>query len=209
MEERFGFAQLEKDGNGIAFQDGKRVLLLRGQVVAEGAWRESADPRDYFYHLRFLDDFPQITHWAFGDAWTGPIRIERPRRTDADTLEGLVYFGDEDDFGVYRIERAYDSPVRAVDVSEQRLPPPWVTAPLPRLFDVPLNLPLRLIVARAVTAALDDNWPYGQWHTVSSAVEREHVPQVLTQDVGATYGFRLKGIPTDLREALCVLQGLR
>lgn len=204
-----GFAHLERNGNGIAFQQGRRVLLLRGQSVAEGRLPRRIAPRDYFYHLRFLDDFPQVTHWAFGDVWTGPIRVERPRRVDADTLEGLVYFGDEDDFGVYRIERAYDPPVRALDVGEHRLPPPWVTTPLPRLFDVPLNLPLRLIVARAVTAALDDGWPYGQWQVVSSAVEREHVPQVLTQDVGAAYGFRLKGTPTDLREALCALQGIR
>ncbi len=206
---RIGFAHLEKDGNGIAFQNGKRMLLLRGQVVAEGALRKRTDPRDYFYHLRFLNDFPQITHWAFGDAWTGPIRVERPHRRGADALEGRVYFGDEDDFGVYLIERAYDPPVHAVDAGEQRLPLPWVTVPLPRLFDTPLNLPLRLIVARAVTAALDDNWPYDRWQAVSSVVESGHVPQVLTQDVGAAYGFRLKGVPTDLREALCVLQGLR
>jgi len=127
-----------------------------------------------------------------------------------DDLSGVVYFGNEDSKAVYVISRAYDVyPVRAIDPGESFSTPPWVQAPLPPLFNEPLNIPLQLIVARAVLAALDDNWPYDQWQLVTSLVEREHVPQVLASDVAITYGFRLRGVPMDLRQALCEFQGLR
>ncbi|RME87979.1 MAG: hypothetical protein D6770_08035 [Anaerolineae bacterium] len=203
-----GFGNLRKDApNGIEFVNGKRLLYYRGEVAAEGVLDEKIAPRDYFYRLRFLDDFPEVSHWAFGDAWTQRLRIGRPQRVDADTLEGVVWFGDEDQVAVYRIERAYDvHGARAPH--EMRPSAPWVTAPLPPLFDVPLNLPLRLIVGRAATAALDDDWPYETWQVVTSLVAREHVPAVLTTDIASTYGFRLRGLPMDLRRALCEVQGV-
>lgn len=208
--ETIGFGNLRKDNlNGIEFQDGTRVLYFQGKVVARGALKDTLAPRDYFYHLRFLDDFPQVRLWAFGDAWTQRIKVEKPKRS-GDELSGWVCFGSDDERGFYSIERAYDPyPPRALAPGEQWIFPPWVNAPLPPRFDVPLNLPLQLIVARAVTAALDDNWPYDQWLTVTSTLERDQVPHVLAQDVALSYGFRLRGVPLDLRQALCDYQGLR
>lgn len=208
--ETIGFGNLKKDApNGIEFQNGKRTLFFQGQTVAEGALAERFEPRGYFYHLRFLDDFPQVRLWAFGDAWTQRILVERPRR-DGDELSGWVRFGSDDERGFYVIERAYDRyPPAALALNEPRIFPPWVQAPLPPRFDIPANIPLRLIVARAVTAALDDNWPYDQWMNVTSVLEREQVPHVLTQDIALTFGFRLKGYAVDLRQALCEAQGLR
>ena len=211
MKLLIGFGNLKKNSpNGIEFRDGKRTLYFQGQAVAHGQMAGEFAPRDYFYNLRFLDDFPAIPHWAFGDAWTQRLKIERPKRDNEDELSGWVYFGDEDSKAVYVITRAWDIyPVRAVEPGEPFSRPPWVQAPLPPLFNEPLNIPLRLIVARAVLAALDDNWPYDQWQLVTSLVEREHVPQVLASDVAITYGFRLRGVPMDLRQALCEFQGLR
>ncbi|MEP0805687.1 MAG: hypothetical protein HRF47_09370 [Chloroflexota bacterium] len=211
-----GFGNLKKKfssgvefKNGIEFRDGKRFLHFMDQVVAEGVLPGEQEPREYFYNLRFLEDFPQIEHWAFGDAWTQRIKIGRPKRRD-DELEGWVYFGDDDSRSLYIITRAYDPyPVRAVAPGEDFSYPPYVWAPLPPLFDVSLNFPLRLIVARAVLAALDDNWPYDQWQVVTSVVEREHVRDVIVPDVALAYGFRLRNTPLDLRQALCDFQGLR
>jgi hypothetical protein len=205
-----GFGNLlQNNQNGIEFRDGKRLLYFQGRVVAEGALPEPLAPRDYFYHLRFLDDFPQVELWAFGDAWTQRIKIERPRQ-DGERLSGWVCFGNDDERGYYSIERAYDAyPPRALDALDNWIFPPWVTAPLPPRFDIPANLPLRLIVARAVTAALDDNWPYEQWLNVTSVLGRAQVPQVFVQDIATSYGFRLAGFSTDLRRALCEAQGLR
>lgn len=208
--ETIGFGNLRKNAvNGIEFQNGRRWLVFQGQVAAEGALAERFEPRDYFYHLRFLDDFPQVRLWAFGDAWTQRIMVRPPRREGADTLTGLVHFGNEEGSGMYVIERAYDMYPRAIEPGEQPMFPPWVNAPLPPRFDLPANIPLRLIVARAVTAALDDNWPYDQWVNVTSVLEREQVPHVLTQDIALAFGFRLKGYAVDLRQALCEAQGLR
>jgi len=159
--------------------------------------------------LRFLEDFPAISHWAFGDAWTQRLMVKRPKRDNEDELSGWVCFGDEESRAVYVITRAWDVyPVRAIGPGEAFSTPPWVQAPLPPLFDVPLNIPLRLIVARAVLAALDDNWPYDRWQVVTSLVERGQVPDVLASDVAVTCGFRLRGVPLDLRQALCEFQGL-
>lgn len=206
-----GFGNLKKNSSsGIEFRDGKRYLHFQEQVVAEGVLTGEFAPRDYFYNLRFLDDFPTIQLWAFGDAWTQRIKVLRPKRESADTLTGVICFGDDDSNGVYVIERAYDPyPVRAIGPGENWKFPPWVQVPLPPLFDQPLNLPLRLILARAVLAALDDNWPYDQWQFVTSIVPRDQAPEVIVPDVAAAYGFRLRGIPLDLRQALCDFQGLR
>jgi hypothetical protein len=209
--ETIGFGNLKKTSpNGIEFQDGKRTLYFQGQAVAQGKLKGKFEPRNYFYNLRFLDDFPQIGLWAFGDAWTQRLKVGRPKMDNEDELSGVVYFGDEDSKAVYVISRAYDVyPVRAIDPGESFSTPPWVQAPLPPLFDVGLNIPLRLIVARAVLSALDDNWPYDQWQVVTSVLERGQVPEVLASDVALTYGFRLRGVPMDLRQALCEFQGLR
>jgi len=209
--ETIGFGNLKQDApNGIAFRGGQRALYFGGQVVGTGVLGGEFDPYDYFYHLRFLEDFPAVRWWAFGDAWTQRIMVKPSRGEGADILTGLVHFGDEEDAGLYVIERAYDPyPPRALAPGEQWIFPPWVQAPLPGSFDAALNLPLRLLVARAVTAALDDNWPYDQWMTVTSVLDRIQAPQVITADVGLAYGFRIKGLPTDLRQALCELQGLR
>lgn len=205
-----GFGNLKKSSlNGIEFAHGRRLLYFQGQVAAEGVLKEAFQPRRYFYALRFLDDFPQVLWWAFGDAWTQRIMIEPPRRDAAGGLSGFIFFGDQASRGIYIIENAHDPyPPRAVEPGAHGFPP-WVHTPLPPLFDVPLNLPLRLVIARAVLGALSGDFPYHHWQTVTSVVERGHVPQILTTDLARDCGFRIKALPVDLRQALCELQGLR
>ena len=46
-------------------------------LLAE-AEHDSNSPWEYWYSLEFAHSFPQVTHWWFGDAWTGIVRIWAP-----------------------------------------------------------------------------------------------------------------------------------
>lgn len=199
---QMGFAQRKHDNkaNGILFsEDGTRTLWMKDQQIAQGVLPEKLTLRGYFYNLHFLDDFPEITHWAFGDAWTQKILLKRPHQMHTE-LVGQILFGSEDDVGTYIIERSYEDVLKRA---------PLVQTPMPTLFNIPLNLPLRIVIAKMVLAALDDDLPYEQWHFVTSLVPREEVAEVLTEDIAGTYGFRIKGVANNLRQALCELQGIR
>lgn len=201
MRERFAFATLKRDTpNGIEFQDGKRMLYHQGQPIAEGRLSATLSPYDYYYNLRFVEDFPQITHWAFGDAWTQKVLIHKPNAFSGD-LVGSIHFASEDDTGTYIIERNFGGV--GMDTA------PIVQPPMPSLFHIPLNLPLRIALAKMILWALDDDLPYDQWHFVSSLVPRDDVPQVFAPDIVAAHGFHLRAVPDDLRLALCQLQGIR
>lgn len=200
-KEMMGFAQLKRNGklNGIQFDNNARTLWLAGEQIASGVLPEQDDRYRYFYELRFLDDFPQITHWAFGSAWTQQVMLKRPEQSDGDTLRGQIFFASEEDLGMYSIERSHDPLTRLA---------PIVNVPLPKLFSQALNLPLRIVLAQMVTQALDDELPYDQWQLVTSLLPRDNVVDVLTTDMVGTYGFRLKYLPLDLRQALCELQNI-
>jgi hypothetical protein len=200
--DQMGFAQRKRDDkpNGILFaKDGTRTLWLNNEQIAQGILPEKITLRGYFYDLRFLDDFPQITHWAFGDAWTQKILLKKPRQMHTE-LVGNLLFGSEDDLGTYIIERSYEDMLKRA---------PLVQTPLPTLFNVPLNLPLRIVIAKMVLTALDDDLPYEQWHFVTSLLPREEVAKIFTEDMSGTHGFRIKGVANNLRQALCELQGIR
>lgn len=197
--ELIGFGNLKKDTlNGIEFaSDGTRRLYSKGRVIAQGVLTGTFPALDYFYELRFVDDFPLVTHWAFGDAWTQQIMLKEPKK-DGDSLWGLICFASEDDTGIYVIERSFEMP-----------PAPYITVPLPTNFNTPLNFPLKLVLAQLLLQALDDNAAYNRWYFVTSLVERQSVSKVFPTDIRTTYGFRFKNTPTDLRQALCEWQGLR
>ena len=115
-------------------------------------------------------------------------------------LVGTVCFGSEEDQGTYIIQRSYDDALKRA---------PLVQTPFPALFNTPLNLPLRVVIARMLFSALDDELPYEQWHFVTSLLPREEVEELFAKDISGTRGFRIKGVANDLRQALCELQGLR
>lgn len=204
-----GFANLKKNGhNGILFDGSIRRMFVMGQEVARGILKEEVSPREYFYHLRFVEDFPEVTHWAFGDTWTQRVRLEAPFLVRQDEVIGKICFASEEDTGIYLIERGYELTRSRTD-AHSWYPVPVVDVSLPRYNNNPLNLPLRLILAKAALDALDDAWPYGQWQFVSSLIEAQAVAKVIVEDLPGTYGFRLKGLDANLRAALCDMQGLR
>ena len=201
--ELMGFAQIKKENkpSGILFdpKDGTRTLWLNNKKIVQGILTDALTPHDYNYNLRFLDDFPDVTHWAFGSAWTQKIMLKKPRQMHTE-LVGTLLFGSEEDQGSYIIERSYDDTLKRA---------PLVQTPLPALFNSPLNLPLRIVIAKMILAALDDDLPYGQWHFATSLLPREEVAEVFARNMAATYGFQIKGVENDLRQALCELQGIR
>ena len=200
--ELMGFAQIKKvhKPSGILFaEDGSRSLWLNNEEITQGVLIDNLAPHDYYYNLRFLEDFPDVTHWAFGSAWTQKIMLREPRQMQTE-LVGTVLFGSEDDQGTYIIQRSYDD-------AQKRAP--LVQTPFPALFNTPINLPLRVVIARMLFSALDDELPYMQWHFVTSLLPREEVEELFAKDISGTRGFRIKGVANDLRQALCELQGIR
>jgi hypothetical protein len=201
-DEKLGFAQRKRDdkANGILFaEDGARTLWLKNEQIAQGVLKDEFTLRDYYYNLHFLNDFPEITHWAFGSAWTQQILFRQPRPMHTE-LVGQVLFGNEDDQGTYIIEQSYEDALKRA---------PLVQTPLPTLFNTPLNLPLRIVIAKMALAALDDDLPYEQWHLATSLLPRAEVAGLFTENISGAFGFRIKGVANNLRQTLCELQGIR
>jgi hypothetical protein len=195
-------------------------------VVAEAEHRNTS-PWEYWYNLEFADSFPQVTHWWFGDAWTGTARIWQPEgvgrdpESGAPMLSGWMSFGPAEKSGV-------DG--EAGEEGEEGAPPlPWsvllsnplrVNAPLPPMFAYVANLPLQLLLAEAIIEMLGmlakrvsrgDDGTLGDagWHlevALTSLVRREDLYRAFPTEFGP---WRLDRLP-DLtpREALCRVQGL-
>ena len=199
-EEKLGFAHLKKNReNGIRIERNQRTLWFRDQQIATGVLPGRIDPYTYFYELRFLDDFPEITEWAFGSAWTQQVMIEKPKASQGELL-GKFFFASEDDQGIYIIEQGHEPAKKFT---------PIVQTPLPGLFNHPLNIPLRIVIAQMLIAALDDDMPYDQWIPVTSLVRRKDVADLFVTDMVSAYGFQIKALGNDLCQALCDLQNIQ
>ena len=113
---------------------------------------------------------------------------------------GKFFFASEDDRGIYIIEPGHDPAKKFT---------PIVQTPLPNLFNHPLNIPLRIVIAQMLIAALDDDMPYDQWIPITSLVRREDVADLFVTDMVSAYGFQIKALGNDLRQALCDLQNIQ
>ena len=197
-----GFAQIKRAGspNGILFhEDETRTLWLEDEKIATGVLSGGIDLYTYYYELRFLEDFPEIAEWAIGSAWTQQVKIEQPGASQGE-LVGKLFFASEDDRGIYIVERGHD-PMKKFA--------PVIQVPLPGLFNVPLNIPLRILLAQMLVAALDDDMPYDEWIPVTSLVRRDDVADLFVTDMAGAYGFQIKALGNDLRRALCDLQNIQ
>lgn len=149
-------------GTGIAWAPGQVQLWEGGQVIATAA-HTTADLWTFWYDLAFAAAFPQVTHWWFGSAWTGKVWV-RPIGAQAQgrsqVLTGGIRFVD-------RAEPEFTWQVTLDDAQE-----PWPTAdgtpaavpalvavPLPPWAVQPLNLPLRIALARVVLGLGDGTIP--------------------------------------------------
>lgn len=173
-----GHKFLDRLGSGIKWQPGVARLYERGELV-------------------FVDVFPQVTHWWFHSAWTQRVRLTR--------AEGLLENSPATIYG-YMQFIAEDQPGQLWTITERDVP--VVETPYPPNEAKPVNLPLRLALARLVVATLSDDVITDQWLGITSLVQGGQLAQALPTQRDAL-PFRLAGIETDLRAAFCRLQGIQ
>ena len=179
-------------------------------VLAEGT-HDAGSPWEYWYNLQFASSFPQVTHWWFGDAWTGQVSIWRPDVVEHDPESGAPMLTGWMRFG------PPDAPALPWTVVLTR--PPRVNIPFPPMATNLTNLPLQLLVAEKVMEVLDkltEQAIYGEEITdapepdleivVTSLVRREDLHRAFPCEFGPWRLDKLPGMTA--REALCRVQGL-
>lgn len=201
-------------GTGIEWLAGGTANLYQGGKVIATGQHSTASAYEFWYNLAFRETFPQVTHWWFGSAWTGLVRVSPPSDDlDEFTRVGSMQFVDEETTGM-----------------------PWtltddfrVSPPLPQFHVNPLNLSLRRQLAEMVLAPivqqllargddqvravqiLDDIFidvdviTPNQWIGVTSLVERDRLEEMFPT---RALWWTLEPLAVSLRQALCQLQGL-
>ena len=191
-----GHAYIEKLGTGIQWLPGIARLWERGQVSLE-AEHHTQSPFEFWYELAFANTFPQVTHWWFRSAWTQRVRLTRAQgMLDQATVWGYMQFIDDDD----------GEPGQIWTVEERDVP--VIETPYPPNEVQPVNLPLRLALARLVAGVFSDGVVPDQWMVVTSLVERVDLALVFPTSVDA-HSYRLAGVESNLRDELCRVQGIK
>jgi hypothetical protein len=211
-------------GTGIKWLRTKAQLYQGGNIIAEGK-HTTKSPWEFWYTLAFAQTFPQVEHWWFRSLWTGSVKISLPtHQMDAVTIMGFMKFGDE------------EMPAMPWSISEQG--GELEIAPAFPVHEVqPVNLPLRLALARMIFGVIGDEIRADTWYPVTSLVKREELAAAFPLDgnalitnlppvggltklvVGADveldldrqneYIYRLEGVHDPLRTAFCRVQGLK
>jgi len=197
-----GHAYLKSTGSGIAWEPGKATLWWRGDVMAVGK-HATASAREFWETLAFAQAFPQITHWWFRSAWTHQARVSLPvGMYDDVTPMGYIQFIDDQEPANLWMMVESDYPI--IDI------------PFPPLEAQPVNIPLRLALARLLMAVVTDRFNPNVWCTVTSLVKTSdlEVTFPMTHPIPTGYGgfFQLNNgddpLTTPLRKHLCNLMGL-
>ena len=190
-------------------------------VLAE-AEHHMGSPWEYWYNLEFATSFPQVTHWWFGDAWTGMVGIWQPQGVGRDPESGAPMLS-----GWLRFGPAEKGDVDGEGSEAGVLPLPWtvllsnpprINTPLPPMSANIVNLPLQLLLAETVIEVLEmiadggynsaaGGSPFVDLEVaLTSLVGREDLYRAFPSHFGP---WRLDALP-DLtpREALCRVQGV-
>jgi len=180
-------------GSGIEWTPGIAKLWEQGQMVEERS-HQTKTPYEFWYNLAFADCFETVTHWWFRSAWTQRVRLTSPQGTmDSGAVWGYMQFVDD------------QTPAGMYTVVEQE--PPLIATPYPPNETQPVNLPLRLALARLVAGVFTDDVIPDEWVVVTSLVRRDELDVVFP--VSQTLPFLLDGVEAPLRQALCSLLGLK
>jgi hypothetical protein len=198
-----------------AGESGKVRLWARewsqGPMMLAEASHNTSSAWEYWYNLEFANSFPQVTHWWFGDAWTGPVHIWRPDAVEHDPESGAPMLTGWMRFG------PPDAPVLPWTVVLTSLP--RVNIPSPPMAANVANLPLQLLLAEKVMEVLDrlaeqaiyaeeiaENPALDSEIVITSLVRQEDLHLAFPNEFGP---WQLDKLP-DLtaREALCRVQGL-
>ncbi len=191
-----GHIYLDRLGSGIKWQPGVARLYQRGELAFEDE-HQTQSPYEFWHELVFVDVFPQVTHWWFHSAWTQQVRLTRAEgllENSPATIYGYMQFIDE------------NQPGQLWTITERDVP--VVETPYPPNEAKPVNLPLRLALARLVVATLTDDVITDAWLGITSLLQGDLLAQALPTQRDAL-PFRLAGIETDLRSAFCRLQGIQ
>jgi hypothetical protein len=218
--------------NSVTGEPGKVRLWSRqwnGKSILLGeALHHTVGPREYWYSLEFANSFPQVTHWWFGDAWTGHVRIWSPNAAGPDPESGAPMLMGWLRFGLTKASDTSD-PLDGDDVDgvgTAALPwtvvltsPPRVNTPLPPMAASLANLPLQLLLgekvmkllAALITKTQDEEAPSGNAAldtevVLTSLVRREDLQLAFPTRFGSWLLDRLPDLTP--REALCRVQGL-
>ena len=192
-----GHKYLQRLNSGILWRP-KTVELYEKGVVTLEADHQTSSPYEFWSEFAFAEVFPEITHWWFHSAWTQRVRLTKAQgllENSPPTLYGYMQFiNEEQPAQMWTIEQR-DHPV--------------IDTPYPPHEVKPVNLPLRLALARLVAGTLTDDVVPDYWMAVTSLVRSEQLPQVFPNRIDAL-NWRLAGIEAiNLREAFCRLQGMR
>ena len=180
-------------GSGIEWLPGAAKLWEKGEVV-EVCTHHTASPYEFWRSLAFADCFETVTHWWFRSAWTQRVRLTRPQGTmGEDVIWGYMQFVDA------------HTPVRMYTIAEGD--PPVIAVPFPPNEAQPVNLPLRLALARLAAGVLTGEVVPDEWVVVTSLVQREELEMVFPESYNGI-PFRLNGVEAPLRQALCEMMGL-
>jgi hypothetical protein len=182
-------------GSGVEWQAGTVKLWERGEVTFEASHHTDSQ-YEFWRSLAFADCFPDVTHWWFRSAWTQRVRLTRAQgMLGDDTIWGYIQFIDE------------HIPAQVWTISEKNVP--VIEVPYPPNENQPVNLPLRLALSNLVAGILSDDVVPDTWMVVTSLVEREQLALTFPEYENNGFYYRLAGIDTSLRDALCWLQGLK
>lgn len=173
---------------GIQLTGNKALLWDGGRRVAEANW--NGKPWDFWYNLKFVELFPQVTHWWFQSAWTHQVRVSQPQGSDVQGIYGYIQFIDEESHGNIWY---YDDNTYSV--------------PFPPFEAQPGNLPLQISLCRLVDAVRRGQLPANEWYTVTSLVGRDELEQVFPQEWSESWRPQL--VPAhNMRLSFCRLLGV-
>lgn len=181
-------------GSGIEWLPGAAKLWEKGEVV-EVCTHHTASPGEFWRSLAFAACFETVTHWYFRSAWTQRVRLTRPQGTMGEgAVWGYMQFVDaQAPAGMYTIAEG---------------DPPVIAVPYPPNEAQPVNLPLRLALARLAAGVLTGEVIPDEWAAVTSLVKQEELKKVFPESQEGM-PFRLDGVEVPLRQALCELMGLK
>ena len=182
-------------GSGIEWKPDEVVLWVGGQIK-ETARHDTASPYDYWHSLSFAESFPGVTHWWFRSGWTQRVRLSGIQGTIAggSVVWGYMQFIDE------------ETPAQSWSMTEGERPEIFV--PYPPNEAQPVNLPLRLALARLVAGVVSDQVQRDTWMTLTSLVSRHELALAFPATLEAL-PWQLESLRIPIRQALCTFQGLK
>ena len=190
-----GHAYLAALGTGIQWTP-NQVHLWEGGKIVDTAPHQTGSAYDYFYHLHFAESFPSVSHWWFRSAWTQKVRLSGVQGLmDNETAWGHMQFINE------RVS-AQVWTASLVDGGTTE-----IFAPFPPNEVQPVNIPLRLALARLVAGVIADEVARDEWLVITSLVQRDDLEQVFPI-AGFETRWQLEGVHSSLRRELCRVQGM-